>query len=302
MCRSAVVICLIAAIPLVVQGGGSPEDSLGIRLECVADDEAGPNQQTVAVLGDWPGEPVGPCVRGWYWGVCHDPAAASIGDCAESVTGSFDPCDPWAASPCPSVMCTEDMPWLPWYTGDLDAKVLDIVNLTDHSITQAVLLEAPTVMAPAPPVSGFRMLEIRYTLKAPSAALTFCDQVSEPDYQTSYISGEGQWLKAGTVREITIPCGSQFVRGDANQDGKVNVADAVAVAFGLFGPNQTPPLMAKCWDSGDANDDGRLNVADCVFILQWLFVTGGSLPEPSGSCGYDPTDDEFERCEEFACP
>jgi len=45
---------------------------------------------------------------------------------------------------------------------------------------------------------------------------------------------------------------------------------------------------------GDANDDGRTNIADAISILGHLFGGSGDLPAPFGVCGTDPTDDTLD--------
>ena len=46
-----------------------------------------------------------------------------------------------------------------------------------------------------------------------------------------------------------------------------------------------------CVSSGDANDDGKIDVSDAITLLRHLFGNAGSLPEPFGACGEDPTPD-----------
>ena len=86
----------------------------------------------------------------------------------------------------------------------------------------------------------------------------------------------------------------RFLRGDANADGSVNLADAIRIVDTLFRDGE--PF--SCAKSADANDDGRLTVTDSVWTLLYLF-RGGALPEPTGECGTDPTADEL-RCESAA--
>ena len=86
--------------------------------------------------------------------------------------------------------------------------------------------------------------------------------------------------------------GSPFIRGDANADGDVNIADAIGLLNSLFVPN-TPPL--PCDDAADANDDGAKNIADAISILGFLFSAAGPLPEPTTS-GFDPTPTDPFTC------
>lgn len=68
---------------------------------------------------------------------------------------------------------------------------------------------------------------------------------------------------------------SAFIRGDANQDGSVNIADAVLILDSLFG---MPAAILLCEDAADANDDEQLNIADAVSLLGFLFTPGASEP------------------------
>jgi len=82
----------------------------------------------------------------------------------------------------------------------------------------------------------------------------------------------------------------RFRRGDANDDGAVNLSDAVHILSHLFqgGPG------AECRDAMDSNDDGALDLSDAVFALNWLFLGGPAPPAPGATTpGFDPTDDPF---------
>ncbi len=89
----------------------------------------------------------------------------------------------------------------------------------------------------------------------------------------------------------------QFVRGNANDDGTVNIADAVFVFQYLFkyGP---PPV---CMKAADANDSGTLDIADGITILMALFGDRRLLPAPRDYCGLDPTPDSLACTHCGAC-
>ncbi|HVP37189.1 MAG TPA: right-handed parallel beta-helix repeat-containing protein [Terriglobales bacterium] len=65
-----------------------------------------------------------------------------------------------------------------------------------------------------------------------------------------------------------------YLRGDANQDEKVTVADIVYLVSYLFkhGPAPAP------FQSGEANCDGKVTVADVVYLVAYLFKHG---PQPA---------------------
>ncbi len=98
------------------------------------------------------------------------------------------------------------------------------------------------------------------------------------------------------LEEFTITPGiviPRFIRGEVNADGKVDIADAIALLGHLFAQKPAP----VCPDAADANDDGALNIADAIKILGHLFASAGPLPPPFPSCGQDPTDtDTLAAC------
>jgi hypothetical protein len=80
-----------------------------------------------------------------------------------------------------------------------------------------------------------------------------------------------------------------FLRGDADDSGVVNLADAIAVLSYLFG--DAPPIT--CADALDANDNGVVSVADPIFLLGFLFRGGPPPAPPFPAAGRDPTADDL---------
>ncbi len=78
----------------------------------------------------------------------------------------------------------------------------------------------------------------------------------------------------------------QFVRGDANQDGRVDLADAIRILRFLFGADGD---FLSCPDAADANDDEWITVSDAVHVLLHLFVGGPAPPSPYPEPGWDWT-------------
>ncbi|HQG85347.1 MAG TPA: hypothetical protein PLU90_03180 [Planctomycetota bacterium] len=99
----------------------------------------------------------------------------------------------------------------------------------------------------------------------------------------------------GVPDECEGPVETTFKRGDANADGKLDIADAVRVLGYLFGGGAT---QLDCLEAADANDDAMVNIADAVKILGHLFAGTGPLPPPFADCGVDPTADGL-GCERF---
>lgn len=83
-----------------------------------------------------------------------------------------------------------------------------------------------------------------------------------------------------------------FQRGDCTSDDKVDLADAARVIGHQF---QGVPI--DCQDACDANDDGKINLADSVFLLNWLFLMGMEPPAPGPFVdGPDGTLDDPLEC------
>ena len=93
---------------------------------------------------------------------------------------------------------------------------------------------------------------------------------------------------------VEIP---NFIRGDTNHDGGVDIGDAIRALQELF--SGVPSL--GCPDANDANDDGGVDIGDAIGILQFLF-SSGSIPMPFPNCGPDPTSDGLGPCTHAACP
>jgi hypothetical protein len=93
--------------------------------------------------------------------------------------------------------------------------------------------------------------------------------------------------------------GASFVRGDANDDGRVDISDAVFTLGSLFLGDGDP----RCDDACDSNDDGTVDISDAIATLVVLFLGNGVIPLPGMTeCGVDPTDDVL-ACDSFeGCP
>jgi hypothetical protein len=93
--------------------------------------------------------------------------------------------------------------------------------------------------------------------------------------------------------------GSRFRRGDCNDDGTVDLSDAVFSLGSLFLGDGDP----GCDDACDSNDDGVVDISDAINTLGVLFLGNGAIPLPGMTeCGVDPTEDEV-GCEVFGvCP
>jgi hypothetical protein len=95
-----------------------------------------------------------------------------------------------------------------------------------------------------------------------------------------------------------------FHRGDPNDDGSIDIADAIHILTYLFASGPPP----ACMESTDVNNSAAMDIADAVYLLAYLFGGGParSSPGPPGSpCGADPDKpgspgdlgcDAYDRC------
>jgi hypothetical protein len=95
---------------------------------------------------------------------------------------------------------------------------------------------------------------------------------------------------------FSINNGFDILRGDANNDGQVNISDSIAINNWLFNGGSQPP----CMDAADVNDDGRVDVSDSAYLNTFLFQGGPPPAPPYPNCGQDPTFD-YLTCSSSAC-
>ncbi len=81
--------------------------------------------------------------------------------------------------------------------------------------------------------------------------------------------------------------GRSFIRGDANDDGDVDIADAITILMHLF----LGVSAVACDDWGDTDDSGKLELSDAVGLLEFLFTPGPAPALPFPTPDFDPTPD-----------
>jgi hypothetical protein len=83
---------------------------------------------------------------------------------------------------------------------------------------------------------------------------------------------------------ITITGAPWFLRGDCNDDGHVDISDAVCILNWLFSGGATPGCVAVTNTNGDPNTD----LSDAVYVLAHLFLGGPPPVPPFPECGPRP--------------
>jgi len=78
-----------------------------------------------------------------------------------------------------------------------------------------------------------------------------------------------------------------FVRGDANGDGRASIADVQYLNNWLFRPGPAP----GCRDAADVDDDGVVSGRDTMALFRHLALDAAAPPAPFAAAGSDPTPD-----------
>lgn len=101
-----------------------------------------------------------------------------------------------------------------------------------------------------------------------------------------------------TVTDPPPPPSADFVRGDANQDGGLDITDPIFALTYLFGNGPADCLMAL-----DGNDDNTVDLSDAIYLLSYLFGGGSGPTNPNPDCGQDLTPGGNLDCAVFSgCP
>ncbi len=106
----------------------------------------------------------------------------------------------------------------------------------------------------------------------------------EPLFSVNNFSRRPSLLVAGRVQVVPAALTPAFIRGDANLDRKIDIADPIAVLDWGFSGGAAPP----CENAADANSDDGLDLTDAIFLLRFLFVDGPRPLPPQGVPGPDP--------------
>ena len=72
-----------------------------------------------------------------------------------------------------------------------------------------------------------------------------------------------------------------FIRCDPNEDGRLNIADAIFIIDDVF----RDLVDASCTEALNCNGQGGNDLADVSYALAHLFLGGPPPPAPFGSCG-----------------
>jgi hypothetical protein len=132
----------------------------------------------------------------------------------------------------------------------------------------------------------------------PGDSRSYVDAEAAPGARVYTLRGRiGASKSARAAASCVLAPPPRFARGDANGDGALGVADAVAILLHLFRGAPVP----GCLKAADVNDSSDLDIADPLALLFFLFAGGAAPAAPHPGCGTDPTPDPLACVEPPAC-
>jgi hypothetical protein len=96
-------------------------------------------------------------------------------------------------------------------------------------------------------------------------------------------------VDVSSARILVVAEDDTFLRGDVDDNGRMELTDAVRTLGALFLGWQSD----GCDDAVDSNDDGVANISDPVYTLLHLFLGGPAPPPPFPERGADPSEDKL---------
>jgi hypothetical protein len=136
--------------------------------------------------------------------------------------------------------------------------------------------------------------------------LVLVDDLLEGDGVLANGSPNDREIRAAFLRmQLFDP---QFIRGDADGDGRLNLTDLFAILGFLFAfaPDEVP--FHDCMNALDADDSSEVDLGDVLFLANWLFLNEAGaivLPRPGAVCGFErgePWEPTNIGCCETSCP
>jgi len=95
-----------------------------------------------------------------------------------------------------------------------------------------------------------------------------------------------------TLTLLDAEGGGVFLRGDANGDLSLDLADPISTLNWMFAQGNPPP----CIDAADVDDSGGIDIGDAIYTLNFLFASGPAPKPPYPEPDSDPTPDPLPEC------
>lgn len=177
-------------------------------------------------------------------------------------------------------------------TEDAAGVVMAAIINTDDVATQETL----------PPGTRHRILNITYGAGPSGTAgevypIRYSNALGDPPVQVLFVIDGYEVRPATRPGWVSLP-EKEFIRGDADENGRLEIADAMRILGWLFLGGRKP----RCMDAADANATAEVNIADPIYILSYLYIGGPEPPAPFPFCAAVPPVlgcERHEYCEHF---
>jgi len=240
-------------------------------------------------------------IQGWSFGICHDPAVVTA----------------ISAVPTDTILRIRNgqPPSFSNINIEPDEPTLGVPN----GVTHGVVLDFNATFSIDPPMNGLADLLITYRLeKGPTCPadpteppppcvetmLRPCAELGSPKIVCVMVVGGRstpscpEASREGKLRICCPPPEKEFLRGDANADRRIDIADGIAVLNWLFHRGGEPP----CLEAADINNDGGVDASDAIYNFRWQFTNGPTPASPWPDCGLDPAVPvDTLTCEDYPC-
>ena len=90
-----------------------------------------------------------------------------------------------------------------------------------------------------------------------------------------------QRVLRNAFRDSIFHRGNRYIRGDANQDGSIDISDASTILEFLFAQQIE---FVVCADAHDVDDSNQIDISDPIYLLRHLFLGGSEPPRPYPNC------------------
>jgi len=176
------------------------------------------------------------------------------------------------------------------------ASIID--NNRGHFLLGVLLDSLPPFLSQVIPAAGLDLTIAKAKIQVVAAPgttrnveLELADGLGAPPIRNLFVIENQSVQPVKQNGRLQIVADRPFLRGDVNEDGRLDISDPIAQGEWLFLDSRE----VECQKAGDADDDGDTDLADMVYVLRYLFNRGPILPAPFPVVGFDPTPDAL-RC------